>query len=847
MATIQEDKVTPEWVDDLYQIEMTDPVTGGSDGVANRQAKQLGQRTQWLRKAHEKTLEKVDELSNKKGTLENIGFVQLVSELSESDESNAATPKGVLEAIAAASVSVGSIDELREYPGSTGYVNVNGYYVNTPGIGGGMFVADQSDTTSADNGGTIIVSANGVRWRRLLDGVCRFSDFGVLAGKQNAPTTLNKINALFKFVYEAKIPKVLSDIPGDYYLNGLIRIGDNLEFESVDGVRYLRNTSGAMLYNGLVINDNSSRENPCRNITIIGGEFDSNPKEQWSSVNFFSLGYIHNLTVRGVKFVNCIRNHAIDLSACENVLIENCQFLGFSKEVSTIYGTAPGSDIDRGFSEAIQIDDNVEGTFTGGALRGDPCVNVTIRNNIFGKNPDDTTGLFGQGYGCAVGGHYAARNVDHHNKITIENNIIADCGYAGIRPFLWDNVKISGNTFRNNHRNIYAWWLAETNNPSEAGKDYQITNNDFGDTTAEQIITQIFGNAYVGNYAKLSDLVISGNTFGNTSWSSAALLQIQGVHNALICNNLFDVAKRFANIEYSSGVTVAFNRGNELSYEFISSKNDVHNDMVGESRDIYIVGNAAKNSKGGVLYLQKMSDVIVVDNHFFNVANSSNANSIRAIDVSGLTVDGNTVMLAQGAVEANVLALAIEASCRDVRVGSFVTNSKLVYQDSSSGGGINFAMLAAKKIEVDNAKLNALSVGAEGSGARNLVLNGSMLASGLIQAATPPNNDNSKNLATTAWVNQMSGGSLAAAGYQKMPSGLVIQWLTINVNGAASGVAALPISFPRGVLMAVVSDTQDGNSPIHLTAWNRATTSNGGIGWNASENAGLISIMAIGH
>lgn len=36
MATIQENKVTPEWVDDLYQIEMTDPVMGGADGVANR-------------------------------------------------------------------------------------------------------------------------------------------------------------------------------------------------------------------------------------------------------------------------------------------------------------------------------------------------------------------------------------------------------------------------------------------------------------------------------------------------------------------------------------------------------------------------------------------------------------------------------------------------------------------------------------------------------------------------------------------------------------------------------------------------------------------------------------------
>lgn len=222
MATIQEDKVTPEWVDDLYQIEMTDPVTGGSDGVANRQAKQLGQRTQWLRKAHEKTLEKFDELSNQKGTLENIGLVQLVSELSESDESNAATPKGVLEAIWAASVSVGSVEELRQYAGSSEYVHVNGYYVNTPGIGGGLFVADKSDKTSVDNGGTIIVSDNGTRWLRQIDGL-KAIDFGAKLNNNHDDTSaIRQAAALGKPVdLSGGIAKV-SNMPQGVFVNGVI-------------------------------------------------------------------------------------------------------------------------------------------------------------------------------------------------------------------------------------------------------------------------------------------------------------------------------------------------------------------------------------------------------------------------------------------------------------------------------------------------------------------------------------------------------------------------------------------------------------------------------------------------
>lgn len=37
------------WIDDLYQIETTDPVLGGPNGIANQQAKQLGARTAYLR------------------------------------------------------------------------------------------------------------------------------------------------------------------------------------------------------------------------------------------------------------------------------------------------------------------------------------------------------------------------------------------------------------------------------------------------------------------------------------------------------------------------------------------------------------------------------------------------------------------------------------------------------------------------------------------------------------------------------------------------------------------------------------------------------------------------------
>ena len=41
--------LTRQWVENIYQLETSDPVMGGPDGVDNRQAKELGARTNWLK------------------------------------------------------------------------------------------------------------------------------------------------------------------------------------------------------------------------------------------------------------------------------------------------------------------------------------------------------------------------------------------------------------------------------------------------------------------------------------------------------------------------------------------------------------------------------------------------------------------------------------------------------------------------------------------------------------------------------------------------------------------------------------------------------------------------------
>ena len=88
MANITEELDNPQWTEGIYQLETTDPVLGGPNGIANRQAKELAARTQYLKKKQEE--DKPGAASTTKA-----GIVQLSSATDSNSEEQAATPKAV--------------------------------------------------------------------------------------------------------------------------------------------------------------------------------------------------------------------------------------------------------------------------------------------------------------------------------------------------------------------------------------------------------------------------------------------------------------------------------------------------------------------------------------------------------------------------------------------------------------------------------------------------------------------------------------------------------------------------------------------------------------------------------
>lgn len=80
-------------------------------------------------------------------------------------------------------------------------VQVKEYHSGT-GVGGGLYHHDAGDTTSADNGGTVIVDAQSRRWKLAMTGSISVTQFGAVGDGVNDDT--DAINACLTFAREGE-------------------------------------------------------------------------------------------------------------------------------------------------------------------------------------------------------------------------------------------------------------------------------------------------------------------------------------------------------------------------------------------------------------------------------------------------------------------------------------------------------------------------------------------------------------------------------------------------------------------------------------------------------------------
>jgi hypothetical protein len=100
--------------------------------------------------------------------------------------------------------------------------------------------------------------------------------------------------------------------------------------------------------------------------------------------------------------------------------------------------------------------------------------------------------------------------------------------------------------------------------------------------------------------------------------------------------------------------------------------------------------------------------------------------------------------------------------------------------------------------------------------------------------------------------------STSSAGYQKLPSGLIIQWSNQNPSGATgtttySGTWTYPVAFPSGTIMPLVclQNQSGGSAPTYaVQIWANSSSASGmtyQLDASAAMGAMGVSLFAIGH
>lgn len=134
MANLKEKEI---WEDGIRQLETTDPVVGGEDGVDNIAPRQLANRTLWLKK---RMLERM-----KISTLAEADAYKYIGQVESFEELRTIEPEKQGQRILVKSISAGK------------------------NLGGGGFYADLNDTTSEDDNRHTVITAGRHRWKRLVD------------------------------------------------------------------------------------------------------------------------------------------------------------------------------------------------------------------------------------------------------------------------------------------------------------------------------------------------------------------------------------------------------------------------------------------------------------------------------------------------------------------------------------------------------------------------------------------------------------------------------------------------------------------------------------------------------
>jgi hypothetical protein len=375
--------------------------------------------------------------------------------------------KGARDEALAASGKVASYAELRLYNGTANAVRVTGYLVTTAPSGTvGSFTRDDSDTTSLDNNGTVIIDALGRRWKRNYRNALHLKWFEAVGNFTADDTT--------------PINNWLTALSSTYHKRGVVDPG---RYKHTSPITWSN-------YRNLVIDGSGGNFGDSAQIGATF-EFVGDPVAHASGGVFFtsvldvtcqSVGFINRTNginyhvVVGANDTPALSTHMVDFKGCTfgcgsglavaqaGVLVANAKLVKFLGGTSDYRG-------DRDFRFGLNASESPNTLMTGAAAN---CAisgmlvfgDVDLRNvegmSIKGNAFEDRTASGGaasvtvSGDERTVGVKIQGNHFQQDRSVGTDTRPAIDTGsYAGTASLApaggWD---IEGNTFRDRATNI---------------------------------------------------------------------------------------------------------------------------------------------------------------------------------------------------------------------------------------------------------------------------------------------------------------------------------------------------------------------------------------------------------
>lgn len=283
---------------------------------------------------------------------------------------------------------ISNIADLRSSEATTNgqQVSVTGY--TKDGVGGGLFYYDALDTTSSDNGGTIIVTSGGLRWKRPELPFYTFEMFGAVGDGVSLD--------------QASIDSAVANV-------NTIRMSDGATYLQSSAI----NANGKTGFKIYAENDSSSFDvtygGRCINISGQGNELVGFKIKSTATVAVTSQGLINiddtvtpsiNTLIDGIVF-DC-PNHGMNgvlakgqspNGLLNNTTIKNCKILNIGRMGIEVLSYAKNTDVKNNHINNTGISSSTFGM--GISISGNDISRTRVHNNDIGNCPNTCIEIIG--------------------------------------------------------------------------------------------------------------------------------------------------------------------------------------------------------------------------------------------------------------------------------------------------------------------------------------------------------------------------------------------------------------------------------------------------------------------